>query len=582
MQKKKSFFKGILSIVIAFVFAVSPMFLTGCIDFSKIYSGTPFGVDTQNNNNSGNSGGSGGGSSGSGNSNGSNSGGTQNEQSDEEFDENSILAVPNQYIDTMLVTYRPNITADAVENVFEQVSIYAICELYRQFGYSVESVGNELSLKSYNAKTENNSTSYVSNNILLKSLFGDSIVVSDAEKIFEFTDDFKFAFEEYDNGSDWQEDLEYALEPVSTTDEQGEERSTEEINDETNYKQDLLKQIHKNVLNAYVNNLKIRRKFALGLVLISANKNLGEFNSKAGSIVGSTDSNILTNSRNVFSTYISDINSFQLSATQITQLSTFVGEYVLGTNVVDNAFVSSLSNNIANLLTKVTGYANYGNDHTFVGGNDEGMNGHQNYQSIVIMPKKIVDIAEMDLFFSTENQNGVRLHLYLRYYDATNGWATFNNSIASGVPTTLYDLGSVNIAYFSYDEDDEETGDYDFDFDDGDSEGDEYDGGPTIYSGLHNDQGIMLQDILSSANFDGKLPAFEQIADFEKNSPGVAVGEFGNGVYFETLTIGDRQIMVFSQNSIESKQSYVELLFVTENVDDTFQFSVNIEDEDFS
>ena len=72
------------------------------------------------------------------------------------------------------------------------------------------------------------------------------------------------------------------------------------------------------------------------------------------------------------------------------------------------------------------------------------------------------------------------------------------------------------------------------------------------------------------------------IADLGKNSQDVAVCDFENGKYFETLTIDDKQIVVFSQDSIETKQSYFEILFFTENPDDTFNVSINIEDEDFS
>ena len=563
MQKSKKSLKSILSIFIAMIFAVSPLFLTGCIDFSKIYSGTPYGVNTEDNNSSGNSGG---GSSGSSGNSGTNTTPNTQNNDEEEFDENSILAVPNQYIDTMLVTYRPNITLDNVENVFEKVSVYAISELYKQFGYSVESVNQNDFVKVYTAKTENNSTEYTSSNFETRGLVGDNIVAVEEQKFFDFADAFNFDFSDYINGSDWQEQLADALQPVDETD-----KSPEEINDEKAHKLQVIQQIHLNALDGYLNNLAIRRKFALGLIMIASNQNLTGFENVSNNISGSSDSAILTNSHNVFANYISDIETFDFSSTQQQNLVTFIANYVLGDEVINSSFVSSLSTNICNLLAKVTSYANFENDYTFVGGESEGMSGQQNYQSLVIMPKKDTQISAFDLYFSTEKQSGVKLHLYLRYYDATNGFVTFGDS-------NLYDLGEVNISYFSYydDEDYEENNDgFDDNFDD------DYDAGPTIYSELHDDNAINITEILKSASFDGKLPAFEQIESLEKNSPDVAVGEFGNGKYFDVLMIGDKTICVFSQDSFDTKQSYVELLFVTENVDDTFQVSINVEDEDF-
>lgn len=559
MQQKKSFSKKLLSICVAIIFAVSPIFLSGCFDFSKIFSDEPY-VNNQSNN-SQNSGGSG---SGSGSSGKNNSGSSQNNQNDSQFDESSILAVANEYIDTMLVTYSLDMSPDTIENSFEQISIFAIAELCKQFGYEMDFSDGTLSIAENKAKTTENSTTYSQKMILLNDLFGDNIAPIQEGEILNFAEHFKFNFSDYANGSNWQSDLDNAMEPVDPTD-----KTPQEIENEIEQKLATTQQIHQDMLIAYVNNLKIRKKFALGLILISANKNLQEFGTKAQSILGANDGEILSNSHTLFANYFSEINSLEFSQSQKTQLVNFVINYVLGNAYVegvDNDFVANLSNQIATLLSKATCFANYDNSYTFVGGENEGMSGLKNYQSIVIMPKQHTQISELDMFFSTEKQSGVKVHLYLRYFDKDNGWANFGES-------NLYDLGTINIIYFSYDDDsfDEE---YDL--------GDDYDEGPTIFSDYNSGEGIDIVSVLQSATFDGELPKFEQIADLGKNSQDVAVCDFENGKYFETLTIDDKQIVVFSQDSIETKQSYFEILFFTENPDDTFNVSINIEDEDFS
>lgn len=168
--------------------------------------------------------------------------------------------------------------------------------------------------------------------------------------------------------------------------------------------------------------------------------------------------------------------------------------------------------------------------------------GYQNYQNMVLMPKKNVTLNSMWVSFKSNRDSsdaGFSIVVYARYYDATtNSYATWTQN---GEETQFYNCGSQTVKNY-------DNGDFDF-------------------------LEIDTESILSSAKIDGKekgnavLSPFVNPKGMETYYETQIITRFSTGgKYYEYIELPDgNRVCVFNETKVpkSQKSSYFELIFST-------------------
>lgn len=168
--------------------------------------------------------------------------------------------------------------------------------------------------------------------------------------------------------------------------------------------------------------------------------------------------------------------------------------------------------------------------------------GYQNYQNMVLMPKKNVTLNSMWVSFKSNRDSsdaGFNIVVYARYYDATtNSYATWTQN---GEETQFYNCGSQTVKNY-------DNGDFDF-------------------------LEIDTESILSSAKIDGKEKGNAVLSPFV-NPKGmetyyetqIITRSSTGGKYYEYIELPDgNRVCVFNETKVpkSQKSSYFELIFST-------------------
>lgn len=168
--------------------------------------------------------------------------------------------------------------------------------------------------------------------------------------------------------------------------------------------------------------------------------------------------------------------------------------------------------------------------------------GYQNYQNMVLMPKKNVTLNSMWVSFKSNRDSsdaGFSIVVYARYYDATtNSYATWTQN---GEETQFYNCGSQTVKNY-------DNGDFDF-------------------------LEIDTESILSSAKIDGKEKGNAVLSPFV-NPKGmetyyetqIITRSSAGGKYYEYIELPDgNRVCVFNETKVpkSQKSSYFELIFST-------------------
>lgn len=487
-----------------------------------------------------------------------------------------------QYFDSFLATYKAEPNQVVLQNAFEQISLALVADSFLVSGLQIDAVPVGATAQAHLVAEDGTATTF---DYALTDLLGESIEPTikvstsndDTDTTFcdlqNWKDSFKLTFSQSQISAMQQADTAYqnACDNINKSDDSDQDKQTA-LDQALDAKNKAYQQVFVDAMQDYVSNQKIRQKFALALAMIASNKDLSNFDALSMQIDNiSSQDFVLQTYNNILAAYLSQISQIEFSTEQQSQLTSFVLQNVIGANSASpnyaeyTTFAQTVSTYVATTLQKNTGFATYsvGN----VTADDESLSGYKSYQSLLFAPKKDVEIRNLSLSVWTDQD--LELSVYVRYYDATRGYAKF-----AGTDYQFVDKISITIDAQTAGQKGSNLSNND------DSEsGDAY---------VDETKDFNLSSILSGATFDdgtqpdGILPAFSTSLPFSNGTQGTAIGDFGNGKYFDTYSLNGKNISVYSQKTMSQASSYVEFLFSAKNPTDRFLVSLYLEDEDFS